>query len=125
MKVRFDLKKKYYWLTPQILLILVSFEDHRCHTRPNQKHVCFWEGTFECLFDVFYVDLKAPEGQQCQWLKTIRLSDHDHKENKFEIVEIPDRIRPHIMTIGGGPGYASGYQQTHNLIFEMTFNPQT
>jgi hypothetical protein len=120
MKVIYDLKKKYCWSTPRILFVLVSYEDHRCHNSPNQGPVCFWEGDFQCSFDVFKVDLKSSKGHQCQWLKTIILNDHDYKKNEWTLINIPDRIRPYILSICGGPGYAAGYQQTRDLIFEMT-----
>ena len=120
MKILFDINKNYCWLNRQILLVLVSYEDHRCYQTPHPTHVCFWEGDFSCVFEVYKIDWRQTS-PRCQWLKTIVLNDHDHKKNKWTAIPVPASHSPsYVLFLSGGPGYASGYKQTHNLTFEIT-----
>jgi len=123
MSVQFEIKNNYRWLNTEILLVLVSYEDNRCYQTPNPTHVCFWEGDFQCLFEVYKIEWgRTPHSNpRCRWLKSVLLNDHDRKKDKWVTVPVPDQKAPYVLLLSGGPHYASGYKERNNLSFEISF----
>ncbi len=128
MKTSFLLKNKSIWLTSEILLILVEYKDSRCYSTPNRKHLCFWEGDFECVLDV----IKFVDSNNYKFLAQITLNDHDQKDysidqtkkGKWVNINVPDNKGDYILSLSGGPGYASGYKIQNDLSFEISWRIQ-
>ena len=119
MSVRFQLKDGYCWLSDEIFLVLVSFEDHRCYQAPRPTHVCFWEGDFNCIFDVMKITrLGSNRDVGSVFLKRVKLNDHDHKKNQWTLIPISST---QVLSLAGGPNYASGYQVNNSLTFEISY----
>ena len=112
MKTICRLKDGYCVLSPQVALILVSFQDRRCHTAPNQTHVCVWEGDFEAIFQVIYIT-----NRQSHLVNKIKLNDHDYKSHQSNVVKLPNGQK---LSLKGG--HVSGFKQTNNLNFEINYN---
>ena len=112
MKKICQLKDGYCVLSPQVALILFSFEDRRCHTAPNQTHVCVWEGDFQAVFQVIYITNK-----QSHPITKVILNDHDYKSQTARQVRLPNGSK---LSIKGGS--VSGYKQTNNLNFEINYD---
>ena len=119
MKISFQLKNQYIWLSKEIVLVLVSFQDQRCHRTPHQTHVCFWEGDFDCIFDVMKM-IQTQSGPQAQLIGRVKLNDHDYKRNNWNRVLVPSQPN-YLLSLAGGPNYGSGYQIHNNLTFEISF----
>ena len=122
MKISFQLKDQYIWLSKEICLVLVSFQDRRCHQTPDRTHVCFWEGDFNCVFDVMKIipPIQTQSEPQAQLIGRVKLNDHDYKRNNWNRMVVPSQPN-YLLSLAGGPSYASGYQIRNNLRFEISF----
>ena len=118
MRVSFVLKNSYCWLTKEIFLVLISYQDNRCYRTPNPTHVCFWEGDFDCIFDVMRIRMGS---RQAEFLGRVKLNDHDHEKNKWKSVRIDPNRTDLTLFLAGGPSYASGYQVNNSLTFEVSW----
>ena len=119
MSITIQLKDGYCWLSDEIFLVLVSFQDRRCHQKPKSTHRCFWEGDFECTFDVMRIvrDNILEDSPKAIFLRRVKLNDHDHKKNLTQLIPLSST---RVLSLSGGPNYASGYQVTNSLRFQLT-----
>src|SRR5687768_14940188 len=99
MKISFQLKNQYIWLSDEIFLVLISYNDNRCHSTPKRTHVCFWEGSFDCIFDVMKM-IQTQSEPQAQLIGRVKLNDHDYKRNNWNRVLVPSQPN-YLLSLAG------------------------
>ncbi len=108
----FELRKGHCWLSKEVLFKLVSFQDRRCHNAPDQTRRCFWEGDFVITFDVICNQ---------RHIKRVTLNDHDVKYGKWTVFCVECGGIKYKLALAGGPRYATGFTQTGDLVFEISY----